>query len=799
MKFSLSWLKDHLDTRASLAKITETLTAIGLEVESVSDRSAELAPFRVAKIIEAKQHPNADRLKLCTVDTGKETLQIVCGAANARDGLKVVLAPVGTTIPASGMVIRNAKIRDVESSGMLCSASELGLSEESQGIIELPEEAKVGAPFAPLYGLDDPIIEIAVTPNRADCLGVRGIARDLAAAGLGTFTKLSVETASVKEKLKKGTFRPEITVSIHTDKCTFFIGRLIRGVRNGPSPLWLQNRLRAIGLKPISALVDITTYLTFDLGRPAHVYDAAKLQGNLTVRNAGKGEKLLALNDKEYALEEGMAVIADDSGPVALGGIIGGKATGCTEHTTDVFLEIALFDTIAVASTGRTLQIDSDARHRFERGVDPAFLKQGAEMATAMILEFCSGEASEPIIAGKEPNWERSIALRETHIAELTGVTPAKAETKRILKALGFTTQKTAKGWKVSVPSWRSDITQEADLVEEIIRIHGYDKIPALPVPFVFAQQILSPRQQCVRETRHILATKGLKEIISYSFLSSELLKLFNIYKVSLELSNPISADLDALRSAILPNLLEALRKNAARGYYDLALFEIGPVFMEAKPGAQQQVAAGIRSGMALPRNPHEPARMSDVFDAKADALAAVSTFINPENLCVEQGAYASYHPGRSGTLKLGTAVIGYFGDVHPAILQKMGLQLPVSAFEIFLDALPEPQRKQNAARPALALSNYQAVERDFAFVVDASTSAADILAAVKQADKGLIESVTLFDIYAGKGVEQGKKSVAFSVRLQPCDRTLTDVEIETTSAAIISAVTKTTGGRLRE
>lgn len=792
MKFTLSWLKDHLDTGASLDDIVRTLTAIGLEVESVADRAAALKGFTVAKILAAEKHPQADKLQVCRVQSDAGELQIVCGAPNARAGLFVALAKEGAVIPHGGMVIKKTKIRGVESNGMLCSATELGLGEDSDGIIELPETVKIGESIVDVLGLGDPVIDIAVTPNRADCLSVRGIARDLAAAGLGTLKPMGLGTKN------SGTFPSPITVTIaDTKKCPQFIGCFIKGVKNGPSPDWLKKRVEAIGQKSISALVDITNYITIDLGRPLHVFDAKKLRGNLTVRDAKNGEKLKALNSKEYILHGGMTVIADDSGALSLGGVIGGEETGCSEDTTEVFLEVALFDPVDIAKTGRTLDILSDARYRFERGVDPAFAEEGANIAIQLIQKLCGGEASQLVRAGQMPEWKRTITLRSERIATLGGVMIHENKEETILTLLGFECVADYGSWKVTPPSWRGDIEAEADLIEEVLRIHGYEHIPATPLPPAPWPGVpVNPAQAA----RNLLASRGMLECYSWSFISESQAKLFGGGKPELKLQNPISADLDTMRPSLLPNLLEAAKRNAFRGFKDTALFEVGLEFHDTTPSGQRMVAAGIRAGHETNRqykdalfNNNE--RDVDAFDTKADALAVLQALGAPK-CSVTTDTPPWYHPGRSGALTLGKTVLGYFGEVHPGLLATFDLEKAV-AFEIFLDAIPAPRAK-GKAKPPLKLSDFPAVERDFAFTVDEKVTAAEIVAALAKADKNLITGVSIFDVYTGKGVDAGKKSVAVKVTLQSLERTLSEQDITATSQAIVVAA-KSFGGTLRQ
>lgn len=777
MKFTLSWLREHLDTNASLTQITDTLTAIGLEVEQVTDLADGLNDFSVAEIVEAVQHPNADKLRVCKVNDGAGVRQVVCGAPNARAGIKVVLAKEGVKIPENGMVIKKSAIRGVESNGMLCSAHELALSEDSEGIIELPASAVVGESVVAALHLDDPMIEIAITPNRADCLGVHGVARDLAAAGLG---KLKDRKAAAIT----GSFKSPITVKLETPGCPLFIGCYVKGVKNGPSPEWLQNRLKAIGLRPISALVDITNYMTFTYGRPLHVFDAKKLKGNVTVRYAKDGEKLSALNDKEYTLTSNMVAVCDDRGVVGLGGVIGGTATGCSDDTTDVYLEAAYFDPVHIATTGRALAIDSDARYRFERGVDPDFVKPGAEIAINLIKELCGGEESELVIAGKSPEWKREIAFDLKKVESLGGITISQDKIQTIFPALGFAIH----GNKVQPPSWRADVEGQADLVEEVLRISGYDKIPSLALLPLPAKAAASAAAR-VSLLRRMLAANGMTEICSWAFLPDAQAKLFGGENEALKLLNPISTDLDTMRPSLIPNQLSALARNIARGFSSLSFFETGNVFKDVTPEGHVMMIAGIRSHEAVIRNHLGGARLVDIFDAKADLFSVLEVVgLNPAKLQVERMVPNWYHPTRAGRISLGgKVVLGYFGEVHPLILSAFDIKCKVVAFEVFVGAIP-PQKAKGKAKPSLVVSNFQAVERDFAFNADERTQAADIVKAVESVDKQLIQSVNVFDVYAGKGIEAGKKSVAISVTLQAVDRTLSDKEITDVSQKIITA-----------
>ncbi|HLI10891.1 MAG TPA: phenylalanine--tRNA ligase subunit beta [Alphaproteobacteria bacterium] len=798
MRFTFSWLKAHLDTTATVEAIAERLTMLGLEVEAVVDRAKALAPFTIAYVVEAKQHPNADRLRVCIVDTGKERVQVVCGAPNARTGMKGVFAPPGVHIPGTGLDLQKGVIRGVESNGMLCSEREMGLSDDHEGIIDLPADAPLGASFAAYMGLDDPVFDVAITPNRADCLGVRGIARDLAAAGIGRLKPDGISAVP-------GTFASPLKwlrdfPAGEERACPFVVGRYFRNVTNGPSPRWLQDRLRAIGLRPISALVDITNYVTFDLNRPLHVFDADKLDGDLTMRFARDGETLAALNGKTYTLEADMTVIADRRGVQGLGGIMGGAPSGCSEATRNVFLEVALFDPARTAATGRKLQIESDARYRFERGLDPSSAFWGAEVAAKLIAELCGGEASEVVSAGERPVGQRTIMLRPDRVRSLGGVDVLPAAQKRILVDLGYEAGEVKGELAVVPPSWRGDVGGEADLIEDILRIHGYDKIPAVPLSLASALPglALTPGQRRARAVKRGLASRGLMEAVTWSFANSRDAALFGGGNPALALANPISSDLDVMRPSILPNLIAAAGRNADRGFADLALFEVGPQYADDTPAGQALVAAGVRAGHIGPRHWAASHRQVDAFDAKADALAAIVEAGGPAEPQVTRDAPGWYHPGRSGTLRLGANVLAWFGVVHPKILRQMDVKGPMVAFEVFLDRIPLPRAKAGKTRPLLKVSPFQPVERDFAFVVDEGVEAQALLRAVRGVDRALVAEVAVFDVYAGAGVPAGKKSLAVSVRLQPTERTLTDEEIEQVGRKIVAAVAKATGGALR-
>jgi phenylalanyl-tRNA synthetase beta chain len=792
MKFTLSWLKDHLETDAALDEIALTLTRIGLEVEHIEDRAAPLAPFVVGEVLTAAQHPNADRLRVCTVAVGQDQpVEVVCGAPNARAGLKTAFAAVGSVIPASGDVLKAGAIRGVVSNGMLCSARELKLSDEHDGILELPADAPVGAPLAPVLGLDDPVIAINLTPNRADCAGVRGIARDLAAAGLGTLKPLAVEPVP-------GMFEGQGRIAVEDfAACPLFLARAIKGVRNGPSPAWLQARLTAIGLRPISALVDITNYFTFDRARPLHVFDAQKIAGAaLTVRAAREGETFEALNGKSYTLSAGMTVISDAEGVESLAGIMGGARTGVGLDTVNVILECALFDAKRTAETGRALRINSDARYRFERGVDPAAVHEGIEAATRMILELCGGEPSHVIVTGTAPEWRRSIPLRPSRVHSLGGVDVAANRQKAILEALGCGVTMRDDAFGVVPPSWRADIEGEADLVEEILRIEGYDRIPETPMSRLSSmpRPAVDGRQRRVPWAKRLLASRGLEEAVTWSFMDRKIAALFGGQE-SLDLQNPISADLATMRPTILANLIQAAARNAARGLPDVALFEVGPVFAES---GQSTMSTGIRAGLIQGRHWSGKPKPVDAFDAKRDALALLDSLgMDTAKLSIDANPPSWFHPGQAGVFKLGQASLGAFGAIHPDILDAIGLDGPCVGFEIDLAQIPLPRRK-GTERPPLALSSFQPVKRDFAFIVADELPAERLIRAVRSADRAMIVDVTLFDVYTGQGIDAGKKSLAVEVTLQPAERTLTDAEIEAIAARIVAAAVKETGAVLR-
>jgi phenylalanyl-tRNA synthetase beta chain len=800
MKFTLSWLREHLDTKVKLDEIAGTLTRIGLEVEDVFDPAVTLAPFRVAEVVKCEKHPNADKLSVCEVDTGKERLQVVCGAPNARVGLKGVFAPIGSYVPGIALTLTKAKIRGVESSGMLLSERELELSEEHTGIIELDPRTKVGSLAAAALGLDDAVIEVAITPNRPDCLGVRGIARDLAAAGLG---KLKKETV----KPVKGNFPSPIPIRLEFDKdsadaCPIFAGRLVRNVKNGPSPGWLQKRLKAIGLRPINALVDITNYVSYDRGRPLHVYDADKLNGAIRARLGRKGETFVALDGATYEVDADMCVIADDRAVLGLGGVIGGEDTGVTEATTNVFIESAYFDPRRTARTGRALGIQSDARFRFERGVDPDFVVPGLELATELVLDLCGGSPSKVTVAGKAPKPNRPFKFDLTQVERLGGLELENGEIKRLLLSLGIALEGKGKHLKAAPPSWRPDITGPADLVEEVVRLTGVNQVPATPMrrEAGVARPVLTEMQKRQRLTRRVLAARGLVEAVSWSFIPMEEAKLFGGGRGDLTLSNPISTELAQMRPSLLPGLVAAAQRNRDRGFADGALFELGQAYRGARPEDQFVAAAGVRFGhsalIGSGRHWSGEAPAADAFAAKADAIAALAALgVGQANLSVTREAPGWFHPGRSGALKLGPkTLLGVFGEFHPEVFTKLKIDPPLAGFELYLDAVPHARR----GAKALEASDLQPVRRDFAFLVDRDIAAGDVVRAAAGADRALIAETRVFDVFAGQGVPAGKKSLAIEVTLQPKDKTLTDAEIEEVAGKIVAAVKKATGGELR-
>jgi phenylalanyl-tRNA synthetase beta chain len=819
MKFTLSWLKTHLETEADATTIADRLSAIGLEVEEVIDRGAALKDFRIAHVVEAKPHPNADRLRACIVDPGDGSrVSVVCGAPNARTGMKGVFAAPGSYIPGTGITLKAGEIRGVVSAGMLLSAREMGLGEDHSGIVDLPEDAPVGEPYAQWAGLDDPVIHIKVTPNRGDALSVRGIARDLAAAGLGVLKPWSAAPVPAA-------FASPLAWSITArDYCPYVLGRSLRGLANGASPQWLQDRLVAIGLRPINRLVDVTNFFTFDLGRPLHVFDARKVHGAVLTMAPGDGRSFLALNGKEITAGPDDCVIADAAGPESLAGIIGGERSGCDEATTEAFIECAYFDPVRVALSGRRHGVQTDARYRFERGIDAALMPHALEAATHMMLELCGGEASDVVSAGAPPAWARTATMRFERLATLGGLAVPKQDAEDILDRLGFTTvARDPQFITVAVPPWRNDIAArtsleqaatlpadvaaraaagrdeaepEADLVEEVARIRGLDTIPPVSMPAVAPVPVptLSPAQSRTALARRTLAARGLAEAVTFTFIEKRAAQLFGAAPAVLTVENPIAADLDQMRPTPVANLLLAAARNLARGAVAAQLCEVGPGFADATEQGQRLVAACVRCGQA-PRS-WAGGRAHDLFDVKADALAVlVAAGVNPEGLLVAAEAPGWYHPGQSGVLKAGRTVLATFGAIHPRVLAALDLAGPAVAMEVFLDPVPEPKRRKRAAPD---LPAFQPVRRDFAFLVDQDVPADAVLRATKGAERTLVAGVALFDAYAGDKIEAGRKSLGVEVTFQPRERTLTDAEIDAACAKVVAAVAKATGATLR-
>ena len=806
MKFTLSWLKDHLQTDASVERVVDAMTMAGLEVEHVDNPAAKLAAFSVAKVVEAVQHPNADRLRVCQVDTVDGRLEIVCGASNARAGLTTIYAPIGAYVPGLGVTLETKPVRGVVSNGMMCSAKELEIAEEFDGILELADDLAVGLSAADAFGLEA-VIDFEVTPNRSDWLGVRGIARDLAAAGLGTLKPDPTQAV-------KGGFPCPIAIRVDGDACPVFAGRLIRGVKNGPSPAWLQQRLVSVGLRPINALVDVTNLISYDRARPLHVYDVAKLSGQVVEARLGRGpaepsrhdqpspekhadEQLIALDGKTYDITSEMCVIADADGqrPIGLGGVMGGESTGCSDATVDVFVESAWFDPIRTAQTGRLTGITSDAQYRFARTVDPQSVVPGLELATQLILQLCGGEASDIRVAGEAPAPPQAIAFDRAYVKKLSGLDLTPSRIDEILAKLGFEIA----GDQITPPSWRRDVEGKADLVEEVARIEGYENLPADALPQVAIPPggVLTQRQARVRTARRALPARGYSEAISWSFMRREWAEAFGGGQPELVLANPIASDLSTMRPSIVPNLVEAAARAARKGFADAAFFEIGPTFKGDKPGDQVTTIAALVA-------PHAPRRWDGqapdaLFALKADLMGLLEELGAPP-LQVAQGQSSSWwHPGRSARLQLGPkTLVAEFGELHPNVLKTLDAAGPLYAFELNLDALPEPKKKAVKTKPALELSPLMPLRRDFAFVVAADVPAGEVVRPIIGADKQLIADARVFDVYQGPGVPDGSKSVAVEVTVQPRDKTLTEAEIDALSAKIVAAAEKAVGAKLR-
>lgn len=798
MKFTLGWLKDFLETDLGIDEISNQLTSLGLEVESVSDFSKDLDSFSVALVKETQPHPDADRLQICKLETEHGEVEVVCGAPNARKDLKGIFAPLGSYIPGSDLILKKTKIRGVESIGMLLSERELGISDDHDSVIEVSDNYKIGTPAAKAMRLDDPVIEIAITPNRQDCLAISGIARDLSAAGLGKFKSQNIKTV-------KGKFKSPVSVnlsskSISPSPCPLFAGRYIRGIKNVPSPDWMQDRLRAVGLRPISALVDITNYMTFTFGRPLHVFDADKISGDIDVRLSKPGEKLQALDGNEYLFDESATVITDDNKVLALGGIIGGLNSGCTENTKNVFIESALFDPVRTAITGRKFQIDSDARYRFERGIDPEFTIPGIEEATRLVLELCGGEASDLVISGEIPLWKNKIKFDFNKIKLLGGIEIERVNVLRILKDLEFSVDENNNILNITAPSWRSDIDGEADIVEEIIRVHGLDAIPSisLPIENSSTKKILESSLNHLGSSRRLLASRGFLETITWSFTSSRLAELFGGGGEGLKLENPISSELDIMRPSSFPNLISAIKRNIDRGATELALFEVGPSYSSTTPEGQTYSAVAVRQGNLSPRHWSDVSKPVNAIDSKADALSILEACgVNLNSINIETVGPPWFHPGRSGKIKQGPhTTLAVFGELHPAILTELDINSAVVGCEVFLNEI-KSRKKKGDSRGTLDAPSLLPLDRDFSFIVNSDVLAIQIVEAAEKADQ-LIVGVNIFDVFDGKGIPEGQKSVAISVKLQPREHTLTDEQIDKISERIISSVNKLTGGVLR-
>ena len=799
MIITLSWLKDHLITNANLEKIIDKLTSIGLEVEGIKDSQSELSNFKIAKVLKSEKHPNADKLKLCEVSLGNsKTYKVVCGAANARDGLITVYAPLGTVIPKTKMKLKVAKIRGVESHGMLCSESELNISDESDGIIELKNKNKdIGKNFFKSKG--ERSIDLSITPNRPDCLGVRGIARDLASAGLGRLS-------SFKKIKFKQSFSQPVKISITKEKnqgCMSFGACYIRNIKNKESPKWLKEKIISLGLKPISAVVDITNYVMLDLNRPLHAYDADKIDKEIIVRNSKPEESFEALDSKKYILKDNMCVISDKTGALGLGGIIGGTRSGTEFATKNILLESAYFYPSSVRKTANILDIDTDAKYRFERGIDPNSIKEGLELATELIVKICGGEASKFSIVGKSNVKNRSIEIDHNKFKKIIGISISSNETKKILNSLGFKTKVSKKNFKVEIPSWRPDVKQDVDIIEELIRIKGFDKISLIHPERKRSKETLNFNQKLFHLSQRAVASKGYLEAVTWSFTDSRVDKHFSQGKKEIEITNPISSDLNVLRRSIFSNLIIYLKKNQDRGYPDLSLFEIGPTFSGNKPGEQQVVLGALKSGVANRKSWESKARNIDVFDVKADAIKTLMEFgINENDLHISNNTQDFYNPGRSGSVNLKSSngpQLASFGEIHPGIVSNIALKEGnVCGFEIFLKNIPEPQKKYRLAKGNYSVSEFQKSERDFAFVIDKNYKAGDIEKMISEVDKSLIKKVLIFDVFEGGNMPEGKKSIAVNVTIQSMEKTLSEKDLNEVSQKIINIVKAKTGGTIR-
>ena len=799
MIITIPWLKEHLKTSAKENEIIDRLINIGLEVESIKENSGDLGKFKIAKILKAEKHPNADKLKVCDVTIGgKEILKVVCGAPNAREGLITIYAPPGAVIPKTNFELKVAKIRGVESRGMLCSESELNLSSESEGIIEFKnKEKEIGKSY--FKSSSQKVIDISITPNRADCLGVRGIARDLSSTGVGKLIQ-------IKRKKIKQNIKHQIKTSIIKEKnqgCDIFGSCFIKNITNKESPEWLKNKLIVLGLKPISAVVDITNYVMFDLNRPLHAYDADKINKEIIVRNAKEGETFEALDSKKYKLNKDMCVISDKSGVLGLGGIIGGTTTSTELDTRNILLEAAYFRPSSIRKTARVLNINTDAKYRFERGVDPDSIKEGLELATELILKICGGEASKFQITGKTSKKNKIINFQVEKFEKLIGISITANEINKILSSLGFKCKKSSKSLKVEVPSWRSDVSLDEDLIEELIRIKGFDNIQLIKPLKNRNQDTLNFKQKLFHLSQRSLASKGYMEIVTWSFTDSKIDKQFSKSEKEISIFNPISSDLDVLRRSIFSNLATYLKKNQDRGYEDLSLFEIGPTFFGKNPGEQQIVVGGLKSGKINRKSWLDKERDVDIFDIKGDVVRTlVELGIEEKNLFVSDNTKYSYHPGRSGSVTLKSEKgphLAYFGEIHPAIIKNLDFKdKNVFGFEIFLKNIPEPNKKLRQSKKSFQASDYQKSERDFAFVIDKIFKIGTLEKIIREVDENLIQNVSTFDVYEGENIPKDKKSVAINVTLQAIDKTLSEKDLDDISKKIIDTVSKKTGATIR-
>lgn len=806
MKFTWSWLKEYLDTEATVEEVCDKLTAVGLELEELEDKGKSLEIFKSVEVVDCVPHPDSDHLNVCKVKKADgEILQVVCGAPNARKGMKAVLAEIGSLIPALDLKIKKAKVRGVESCGMLCSERELGLGQDHEGIIDLPADTELGLSVSELYNLNDPVIDIYITPDRGDCLGVHGVARNLNATDIG---KIREDKLITKEHKTFG--KSPIVPEIQTELCPFFAGRYIKGVKNCETPQWMKDKLNAVGIKSISALVDITNYVMMCIGKPMHVYDADKIEGGKLIARLAKegGEKVLALDENEYEVTGSQMVIADIKNGHGVAGIIGGLNSGCSMDTQNVFLESAIFDAVNIAKTGRALNIQTDARFRFERGIDPETTIKSIEMATDLILEICGGEVSDIVTAGKKPVANKRIIFNTEFVEEYTATKIDESRIIDILEKLGFDCEKMADDhrYMVSVPSWRHDVDMEKDLVEEIIRIHGFTNIPALELPkdrFKETDDSSKTRDSYLKvwNAKKVLASRGLYEVVTWSFMEDKKVDLFGAVNDKLIIQNPIISELNHMRPTILPNLLDVYKKNRDRGFKNVCVFESGATFLGAEPKDQKEEVSGIRVGKTSEKNIYNNDREFDVFDVKKDIFEALETMgVKTDSLQITRNAPDYYHPKRSASVGFGKNIIGCFGELHPATLKDMGISERVNAFEIYVDNIPvKKAKKKDVSKGKYDISDLPLVTRDFAFIIDLKTPVSDVVRCINGTEKQLDKTVKIFDVYEGDKMEEGKKSIALTVSIQPKQKTLTGEEIEYISNQIIKAVTNKLGGKLRD